>query len=171
MARIGGARVVGAGLLLLAVGCGGSGSSPDAAFKEFQAAIKAKDADKAWNLLSKSAQAKMDDQAKGMTEPLKMLDKLPPEKRKEAEAAMAQKLGLSADQLKSATGKTVFSLAVKTPEKFPGAEEAMKELSSSTLESVKVDGDKATGTVKTAKKSEPITFVKEGGSWKITPPQ
>jgi hypothetical protein len=167
MAKIGTTRVVGAGLLLFAVGCGGSGSTPEAAFKEFQAAIKAKDADKAWNLMSKSAQSKMDDAAKAMTEKFKVLDTLPPEVRKKAEQEAAKQSGLSLDELKSASGKTLFKAFMKSP----ASDEGMKEITSGTLENVKVDGDKATGTVKTAKKSDPISFVKEGGSWKITPPQ
>jgi hypothetical protein len=163
---------IGAGLLLFAVGCGGGGATPEAAFKEFQAAIKAKDADKAWNLMSKSAQDQMDEMSKPVKESLKILDKLPPEARKPAEDMMAQKLGMTVDDLKAIDGKKMFSLALKNPDKLgAGAAESFNEMSSATLESVKVEGDKATGTVKTSKKSDTIHFVKEGGSWKITPPK
>ena len=69
-------------------------------------------------------------------------------------------------KLKNLDGKTLFGAVLKNPK----ASEKLNEVTSATLENVKVEGDTATGTVKTGNKSEPMRFVKEGGSWKITPP-
>jgi hypothetical protein len=152
---------VGAGLTLFAAGCGGA--TPEAAFKDFQAAIKAKDADKLWNVMSKDAQTKAERTASSISEQLKMLDKLPPEQRKLAEEKMAEALGVTAADLKTLDGKKLFSISLKNPK----TEEALKNVASATLENVKVEGDKATGTVKTGTKSDTLHFVKEGGSWKL----
>ncbi len=157
--------LVGAGSVLYAAG---GAATPEAAFKEFQAAIKAKDADKAWKLLSKDARTELDKAARMMEEGLKVLDKLPEEQRKLAEEQIAKKLGVSIAELKKADGKKLLGLALKNPNL--GGKDGLDQVTSATLENVKVEGDKATGTVKTRDKSEPIRFTKEGGSWKITPP-
>src|SRR5437588_6206891 len=101
--------LLGAGLLLFVVGCGGGASSPDAAFKDFQAAVKAKDADKAWNLMTKEAQGQMDTIAKGakeaMDEGLKKLEKLPADERKKKEEEIAKDSGMSVAEMKAFDGK------------------------------------------------------------------
>jgi hypothetical protein len=157
---------------LFVVGCGGGGGTPEAAFKEFQAAVKAKDGEKAWNLLSKESQGQMDTGAKLVTAQLGALDKLGPDVKKQMEEAMAKGFGMTADELKTLDGKKMFSMIIKNADKFGGkGGDAIDEFTSATLENVKVEGDKASGTFKTAKKSEPIQFVKEGGSWKVTMPK
>jgi hypothetical protein len=168
MSRICG-TCVGAGLLLFAVGCGGGGATPEAAFKEFQAAVKAKDGDKAWNLLSKDAQSQMEvgvKTIKALLEPMfKQLEKATPAELKAAE----EKMGMTLAEFKALDAKGFFTLGLKKADKAPQGK-GLDEIASATLENVKVEGDKATGTVKTANKSVPIQFVKEGGSWKIMLP-
>ena len=44
-------------------------------------------------------------------------------------------------------------------------------LDEATLKGVKVDGDKATGTVVTKDKEEPMEFAKVGGGWRIVLPE
>ncbi len=151
---------------MFAIGCGGGASTPEAAFKDFQAAVKAKDGDKAWNLMSKDTQNQMDQMAKAIPEQLKMFDKLPAELRKGAEEKMAEQFGISAADLKTLDGKKLFTAILKSPK----LSEKFNEVTSATLENVKVEGDKATGTVKTGSKTEPIGFAKESGSWKISMP-
>jgi hypothetical protein len=161
----------GAGLLLFVIGCGGGSSTPEAAFKDFQAAVKARDADKAWNLLSKESQGQMDTAAKMMSAQLGALDKLAPDARKQMEEAMAKGLGMSADELKTLDGKKMFNLVLKKSEQGGKGGDGIDEFASASLENVKVEGDKASGTFKTSKKSDTVHFVKEGGSWKITMPK
>ena len=167
MARICGSLIV-ASAILFAAGCGGK-SGPEGAFKEFQTAVKAKDSDKAWNLLSKSSQSMMDGMAKGMTDEFKKLDDLPEQVKKLAMEKVAKETGLSTADLKSIDGKKLFGLAMKNPKVSKG-EGSIEEFGSATLEGVKVEGDKASGTVKMGNKTEPISFVKESGSWKVTLP-
>jgi hypothetical protein len=158
--------VTGAGLLLFVIGCGGGASTPEGAFKEFQGAIKAKDGEKAWNLLSKEAQGQMEMGAKllkAMMEPIfAKLEKATPDELKAAE----DKAGISMADFKAMDAKRLFVLTVQKADKAPQGK-GLDEITTATLENVKVEGDKATGTVKTASKSAPIQFVKEGGSWKI----
>src|SRR5262249_1774505 len=139
--------------------------------KEFQAAVKAKNGDKAWALLSKESQMKMELVVGLMKEQFKKLDDLPEEKRKEIEELISKKLGMPLADLKKMDGKKFFGFALKNAEKFAGpGGDGLKELHEATLEDLKVEGDKATAKVKTSKKSDPIHFIKEGGSWKVTMP-
>ncbi len=164
-------KVIGAALLLAAIGCGGGGATPEATFKEFQAAVKARDGDKAWNLLSNESQTQMEKQVKALkamlSGQLELLGKLPGDAKKQLEAKMAEKFGMTMDEFKAIDARGMFKLSLKQADATKGG---LDDLNSATLENVKVEGDKATATVKTSKKSEPIQFVKEGGSWKITMP-
>jgi hypothetical protein len=154
---------VGAALMLFVAGCGGGGAAtPDAAFKDFQAAFKAKDGEKAWNLMSKDAQAKMEEVAKGLKKMLELFDKLPADARKAAEEKAAKESGMTLDELKSLDGKRLFVTGIKA---IPA--DKLSEVTGATLENVKIDGEKATASIKSGSKTEPIRFVKESGSWKI----
>lgn len=163
---------LGAGLLLFVVGCGGGGgaASPDAAFKDFQAAVKAKDGEKAWNLLSKEGKSEIEQGValvKGLMEGFfKQLDKAPPAEKKAAE----EKMGMSLAEFKAMDAKGFFVFGIKHGDKGPNSGNEMKQFTDATLENLKVEGDKATATMKSGDKTKPISFVKEGGSWKITPP-
>jgi hypothetical protein len=165
MSRICGVVVlVGAGSMLFAAGRGPA--TPEAAFKEFQAAIKAKDGERAWKLLSKEGQGQMEKQVEAMKESFKVLEKLSADQLKQVEEQIVQKFGVGLAELKKMDGRKLFALALKAPE----AADKLKAVTSATLEDLKVEGDKATATVKALGKSEPIRFIREGGSWKITPP-
>src|SRR5438093_1160152 len=95
-------RVIGVCLLVVAVGCGGGGAAtPEAAFKDFQAAAKAKDADKMWGLMSKETQGQFDMIAGLMKGMLGAFDKLAGAELKAAEEAMQKESGMSLAELKS----------------------------------------------------------------------
>jgi hypothetical protein len=167
------------GLLVFAIGCGGGGaSSPDAAFKDYQAAMKAKDGDKVWNLTSKEGRGHIDEAAKMMkaqvNEGLKQLDKLTGEQKKIAEKLMDEQIskmfGMTVGEITKMDGKGLLTFMLKNAEKM-GKGDEINEITGATLQDLKVEGDKATAKVKTAKKTEPISFVKEEGSWKVTPPK
>ncbi|HYT90664.1 MAG TPA: hypothetical protein VEL76_18295 [Gemmataceae bacterium] len=144
--------------------------TPEAAFQEFQAAIEAKDGERAWKLLSKHSQAELNAAVQQLTQAFKMLANLPPEQRKTAEEQIAKVFGMSVAELQKMDGKGLLGFSLKNAQKLGKGSDALTEITTAPLENVKVEGDRATATVKTKTKSEPLRFIHEGGSWKITPP-
>jgi hypothetical protein len=163
-------------LLTAGVVVAGGAATPEAAFKEFQAALTAKDGAKAWKLLSTEAKKQIDRAAAQLAATLKdqfkKFEELPAEQQEAIKQQFAKQFGMSVPELLKLDGKGLFAFSIKNAEKLAkGAKGFLDDLPSATLENVKVNGDKATGTVKTKTKSEPLDFVKEGDSWKITPPK
>jgi hypothetical protein len=163
---------VGAGLLLLSARClAGGAASPEAAFKGFRAAVTARDGNKAWNLLTKESQDKLNAVVNTMKDQLKKLDDLPPEQRNAVEEQFSRQFGMTLSELRRIDGKGLLVFSLKNIEKFSkGKDDLLAEVASATLEDVRVDGDMATGSVKTKMKTEPIQFRKERGSWRIVLP-
>jgi len=156
-------------LLAVATVVAGGAATPEAAFKEFQAAIKAKDGNKAWTLLTKDSQAKMEQMAAKMKDDFKKIADLPEEKRKVIEEQITKVFGMSLAEIQKMDGKAVLNFGLKNAAKF-GKGDPFTEVAESTLEDLKVDGDKATAKVKSKTKTEPLEFRKEGGSWRIQMP-
>ncbi len=160
---------VGVALLLAATVVAGGAATPEAAFKDFQAAVKAKDGNKTWALLAKDSQAKMELMAGLMKEQFKKLADLPEEQRKAIEEQLTKAFGMTLAEIQKMDGKAMLTFSLKNAAKF-GKGDPFADVAESTLEDVKVDGDKATAKVKTKTKTEPLEFRKEGGSWKIQMP-
>jgi hypothetical protein len=127
------------------IGCGGGG--PKASFNDFAAAIKAKDAEKSWNLLSKGTQ----DSFNKMYDMIKGLAAMSPEGAKELEGVT--------------DGKSFWKKAVTSAD-AAGAD-MTKEFENVTVTKEEVNGDKAILTVKSGDKEEKINMIKEGGAWKL----
>lgn len=128
------------------IGCGGGG--PKASFMDFANAIKAKDAEKSWNLLSKATQ----DSFNSMYEMIKGLAAMSPEGAKELEGVT--------------DGKGFWKKAITESEKA-GGPDLSKQFADVSVTNEVVNGDKATLTVKSGEKEEKIEMVKEGGNWKV----
>jgi len=124
------------------IGCGGGG--PKASFNDFVAAIKAKDAEKSWNLLSKGTQ----DSFNKMYDMIKGLAAMSPEGAKELEGVT--------------DGKSFWKKAITEADK---GGDMVKEFENVTVTKEEVNGDKAVLTVKKGDKEEKINMVKEGGKW------
>jgi hypothetical protein len=160
-----------AGLLVVTAavaGCSGSpGAAPSAAasveedqvkqtFAAFQKAMRAKDADKVWELLDDESRAEATRVAKAISDGFTKATA--EEKDKQAAA-----LGLPAADLSALTG-TGF---LKT-KRFLGKYD---EVSESKLEKVVVVGDKATvNYTEPDGDKEKFAAVREGGQWKLTVP-
>jgi hypothetical protein len=171
-------------------------SSPKAVFAAAVEASKKKDFKGFASLLTPDSQGKLASQLAGLGVMLKMMaafdkegkmkDKLP-----ELDKIM-DKHGLTKDvlgklkQSKDAkvieANNEVISKAVKDKPGFVG--DVMKwldaanpgknkggPLDEATLKDVKITGDKATGTVVTKEKDEPMEFAKVGGGWRIVLPE
>ncbi len=126
------------------IGCGGGG--PKASFNDFVAAVKAKDAEKSWNLLSKGTQ----DQFNKMYDMIKGLAAMSPEGAKELEGVT--------------DGKGFWAKAMKEADK---GGDMMKQFENVSVTKEEVNGDKAVLTVKSGDKEEKINMVKEGGKWLV----
>jgi hypothetical protein len=124
------------------IGCGGGG--PKASFNDFVAAIKAKDAEKSWNLLSKGTQ----DSFNKMYDMIKGLAAMSPEGAKELEGVT--------------DGKSFWKKAITEGDKNG---DMVKEFENVSVTKEEVNGDKAILTVKSGDKEEKINMVKEGGKW------
>lgn len=126
------------------IGCGGGG--PKASFNDFVAAVKAKDAEKSWNLLSKGTQ----DSFNKMYDMIKGLAAMSPEGAKELEGVT--------------DGKSFWKKALTEADK--GGDMA-EQFANATVTKEEVNGDKAILTVKSGDKEEKINMIKEGGAWKL----
>jgi hypothetical protein len=154
-------RLLPAILIGLLAGCtGGSPSQPaaggdadkdkvKAAFEAVQQAVKARDADKLWNLLDSDSQADAERAAKAWKEKYAM-----------AEAEKVKKdLGVSAEELAKLAGSSFL----KT-EPFHNKYE---ELSQSKMKDVKVAGEQASvDYVEPDGDKEVLKFSRQSGQWK-----
>jgi hypothetical protein len=146
--RFGGLRAFSASVVLAGVGMAfgvGCGAGPDAALKEWNAAVKAKDGAKCWTLLSASSKAAFDKLAASL---------------KGGDKEMAAGFGVTEAEMKALDGKTLFGGGLKSPAG------PVVEVPEAALESVKVEGDKATPMLKGGIPG-PLTLVKEEGAWKV----
>jgi len=157
------ARVCWPAVALLIVGCGsppsqkGTAAGEEAqlreAFAAYQQALKDKNGDKLWDLLSAEAQADADRAAKKVRDDYARADDA-------AKAKLAKDLGLGGDQLANLTGRDYL----KTP-RFLGKQH---EVPGSKFEGASVQGDKATvNYVEEDGDKEKLPFVREGGRWKV----
>ncbi|OAI47228.1 hypothetical protein AYO44_09925 [Planctomycetaceae bacterium SCGC AG-212-F19] len=151
-------RLLPALLLGLLAGCTGGSTPPGtaaetdkvkAAFESVQQAIKARDADKLWNLLDSDTQADAERAAKAWKEKYAMADA---EKVK-------KDLGISTDELAKLAGASFL----KT-EPFHNKYE---ELSQSKMKDVKVTGDQAAvDYVEPDGDKETLKLARQNGQWK-----
>jgi uncharacterized membrane protein YvbJ len=123
------------------------------AFQAFQDAIKARDADKIWDLLDTSSREAAEKTAKTFKD---AYAKAKDDKKKELE----KRLGLTADQLAGLTGKT-FLKSTRYHAKY-------HEVPGSTVEKVAVEDKKATVfyTEEDGDK-EKLGLVNQDGKWKV----
>jgi hypothetical protein len=158
------ARVCWPVVLLLIVGCGsppsqqGTAAGEEGQLKEafaaYQRALKDKDADKLWDLLSTEARGDADRSAKRLRDDYAKGD---------AKAKLAKGVGVSADQVANLTGKDYL----KTP-RFAGTH-PQDEIPTSKFESASIQGDKATvNYVEDDGDKQKLPFVREGGRWKVS---
>ena len=159
------ARVCWPAVVLLVAGCGsptsqqGSAAGEEGRLKEafaaYQQALKDKDADKLWDMLSADGRADADRAAKRLRDDYARADDA-------AKAKLAKDLGLSGDQLANLTGKDYL----KTP-RFLGKQH---EVPGSKFDGAAVQWDKATvNYVEEDGDKEKLPFVREGGRWKVSP--
>ncbi|HYT93281.1 MAG TPA: hypothetical protein VEL76_31470 [Gemmataceae bacterium] len=148
-------------LLVLVIGCSGRSSEDEKQAKEtflaFEAAVKAKDPDKIWDLLATDSREDADRAAKTLKEAYLKAD------TKEKKAEQEKKAGLKGDELTGLTGR----LFLKSNQFHSGEAE---ELPGSTFESVVVTGDQAKVTYieNTPKKEEEkLKLVRENSKWKV----
>jgi hypothetical protein len=153
-----------AGILLLAAaaGCSGSGSSSGEeenvrqTFAAFQKALKAKDADKIWDLLDDESKAEATRVAKALSD---ASTKATAEEKAKQEAA----LGLPAADLTALTGSGFLK-----SKRFLGKYD---EVPDCKVEKVVVVGDKATlNYIEADGDKEKFALVREAGQWKLTVP-
>jgi hypothetical protein len=159
------ARVCWPTVVLLIAGCSSPSSQPGTAagaegqlkeaFAAYQQALKDKDADKLWDMLSAEGRADADRAAKRLRDDYAKADDA-------TKAKLAKDLGLSGDQLANLTGKDYL----KTP-RFLGKQH---EVPGSKFEGAGVQGDKATvNYVEEDGDKQKLPFVREGGRWKVSP--
>jgi hypothetical protein len=126
------------------------------AVSAFQAALKARDADKLWQLLDADSRADADRAAQAVRD---AYARAGPEQKAEQEKA----LGLPGAELAALTG-TGF---LKT-KRFHGKYD---ELPDSTIDKVTVQGDQATvAYTEPDGDKEKLTLVREEGKWKVSVP-
>jgi hypothetical protein len=151
-------------ILGLAVGCSSDRQTPQGkgedqvreAFTAFQAALKARDADKLWTLLDTESQADAERTAQAIKA---AFEKAGAEEKSQQEKA----LGLSGADLSSLTGRGFL----KT-NRFHGKYDEVPE---SKVDKVTVQGDSATVTyIEPDGDKEKLTLVRREGRWKITLP-
>jgi hypothetical protein len=151
-------------VLGLTVGCSAppSASQPKGddqvqeAFAAFQAAMKARDADKLWALLDSESQADAERAAQGI--------KTAYEKASAEDKAQQEKaLGLSGAELASLSGRGFLK-----SKRFLGKYDEIVE---SKLDKVTVQGDSATAAYTEADgDKEKLTLVRQDGRWKVSVP-
>jgi hypothetical protein len=124
------------------------------AFQNFQAAIKARDADKLWDLLDRQSRTAADAAAKEIQASYQKANGANKQKLEKA-------LGLTGAELASLTGK-VFVKSNKYIGKY-------HEVPGSTVEKVTVEGDKATVFYKEEDgDKEKLAFIREDAKWKTS---
>ena len=175
--------------VLLLAGCGRSYTSPEAVFTACNDAAKNKDWGTFFNCLSEESQVKMTGDfvmAGAMTTGVKDLPKLgnsdsdPAELVKKIQSIM-KKHGLTEEKIeslkkggpsklaeiaKSVSNKKGFVTSMMAVmNKFGNNQEQLNK--DQKLSNVKIEGDKAVGTVTVDGRENPAHFIKENGSWKI----
>jgi hypothetical protein len=138
---------------LAAAGLAGEEDKVKEAFKGFQGAVKAKDADKLWDLLDASSRKAAEKTARTYKD---AYGKAKDDKKKELE----KNLGLSADELANLTGKTYLK-----SNKYYGK---YHEVPGSKVESVAIEDKKAT-VLYTEEDGDKVRleFSNEDGKWKV----
>lgn len=131
--------------------------TPQEAFDQFKVAVKAKDKERFWTLLSKDSQKQVEEMAAMMSEA-----------SEEEKADMAEKLGITLDELAKLSPKDLMLGVLFSEDNAENIEEIQK----SELADVKEDGDKAAGTRVEKKgekdeRKENAFFIKEDGEWKL----
>jgi hypothetical protein len=129
------------------------------AFKAFQAAVKAKDGDKLWDILDTSSQEAAEKRAKKFKDGYV---KAAADKKKDIE----NKVGLTADELTNLSGKTYLK-SLDYYGKY-------HEVPGGTIEKIAVDGKKATVFIQEEDgDKEKYEMVNQDGKWKMVgpPPQ
>lgn len=146
--------VGGVAVLSLAETCfAGEEDKVKEAFKGFQDAVKAKDADKLWELLDTSSRAAAEKTAKTYKD---AYAKAKEDKKKD----LQKNLGLTADELANLTGKTFLK-----SNKYYGK---YHEVPGSIVEKVTIDEKKATVFYKEEDgDKEKLSFVNQDGKWKV----
>jgi hypothetical protein len=127
-------------------------------FTAFQAALKARDGAKLWDLLDKDSQADAEKAAKVLQADY---DKLSPQAKTEREKL----LGLTGDELAKLTGphflKSNHFLGAKPYDELPG----------STIDSVAIQGDEAVVSyTELDKEKQKLTLTRQDGQWKVSAP-
>jgi hypothetical protein len=126
------------------------------AFAAFQAALKAKDAEKLWTLLDAESQADAERAAQAV--------KAAYEKAGADDKAQQEKaLGLSSTELSSLSGRGFLK-----SKRFHGKYD---ELPGSKIDKITIQGDSATvNYTETDGDKEKLTLVRQEGRWKVTVP-
>ncbi|MDQ7778427.1 MAG: hypothetical protein RDV41_01805 [Planctomycetota bacterium] len=152
--------VVFAGLAMLAGGCGGGKGTPEAAFETFKNAMVNEDFGAAWDCLSKNAQTGMD----GMFKMIEGMGAASADDFKKEFDCTPEEFGkLSAREKFIKMGKSQTK-----KETDPAAKQKEKdEIKSAKVTNTKIEGDKATLTIKTGDKEDTMSLVKEGNEWKF----
>ncbi|MBI2920672.1 MAG: hypothetical protein HYY18_06260 [Planctomycetes bacterium] len=131
--------------------------TPQEAFDQFKVAVKKKDKERFWTLLSKDSQKQVEEMAAMMSEA-----------SEDEKSDMAEKLGITLDELAKLSPKDLMLAVLFAADNA----ENLDEIEKSELADVKEDGDKAAGTRIENKgdkeeKKERAFFVKEDGEWKL----
>jgi len=123
------------------------------AFQAFQAAVKAKDGDKLWDLLDTSSRDAVEKTARTFKD---AYAKAKPDKKKELE----KNLGLTADELTNLNGKTYLK-----SNRYYGK---YHEVPGSVVEKIAIDDKKATVFYKEEDGDKvQLELVNEDGKWKM----
>lgn len=126
------------------------------AFTAFQAALKARDADRLWQLLDGDSQADAERAAQAVQA---AYAKAPPEEKAEQQKA----LGLPGDRLAKLTGADFLKTR-----RFVGKYD---ELPESKIDRVTVQGDRATVTyIEADGDKEKLSLVRQAGQWRVSVP-
>jgi hypothetical protein len=159
------ARVCWPLVLLLTAGCGSpsleKGADEEGQFREafaaYQQALRARDADKLWDLLGADARAAADRTAGRLRDEFAFADAA-------TRARLAASLGLSEDRAAAITGKEYL-----TTRRFAGTS-PQDEIPNSKFAGVTIRAEKATVEyVEPDDDRMELHFVREGERWKISP--
>lgn len=126
--------------------------TPEAAFDAFKEAIRSKDAERFWTILSAASRKVLEE----MGEQLKEED--------ESElAAIAKEAGVTLEDFLKLSAREVITKLVFAKEN----DENGKKIEEMKLSDVKVDGDAATATRMEGEAKKNAFFIREDGEWKI----
>lgn len=141
--------------------CAGGNKSPEDTMKTLHGALLAKNGAALYDALSSGTSAKLEQAFKAYFQIMLPMMKQTGEQNPEIKQMLEK-----ADKILAASGKDFFTgIFESIPEKQ--FEEMKKNLQTYELADVKIDGDKATATLKVQGQEMPVEFIKENGSWKI----